>query len=182
MVDGASSLMAMWWGFKKQGAFSGPRGTHLLDTGAHFYEVYETKDGKHLAIGAIEPQFYAELRAKLNLGADFDQQMNVARWPEMKARLTEAIRTRTRDEWAALFEGSDACVAPVLSLDEAAAHPHSRARRAFVEVDGTLQPAPAPRFSRSTPDLPRPQPRVGADTEAVLNEFGFSGVEIAALR
>jgi alpha-methylacyl-CoA racemase len=182
MVDGASSLMAMWWGFRKQGAFGGPRGTHLLDSGAHFYEVYETADGKHLAIGAIEPQFYAELRAKLGLGDDFAEQMNVKRWPEMKQKLAAVVRTRTRDQWAALFEGSDACVAPVLSLEEAAAHPHNRARNAFLEVAGTLQPAPAPRFSRTGTGTPTPQARVGADTVKVLEEFGFSAAEIEALR
>jgi alpha-methylacyl-CoA racemase len=182
MVDGASALMAMWWGFKKQGMFDGPRGTHLLDSGAHFYDVYETSDGRHVAIGAIEPQFYAELSAKLNLGPDFRDQMNVRRWPEMKAKLAAVIRTQTRDHWAALFEGSDACVAPVLSLDEAAAHPHNRSRNAFVDVAGTRQPAPAPRFSRSTPAAPRAQGRIGADTDAVLTEFGFSSAEIQALK
>jgi alpha-methylacyl-CoA racemase len=182
MVDGASSLMAMWCGFRKQGAFSGPRGTHLLDSGAHFYEVYETSDGKHLAIGAIEPQFYAELRAKLNLGADFAAQMDAKRWPEMKEKLAAVIRTQTREHWAKLFEGSDACVAPVLSLDEAAAHPHNRARQAFLDVAGTMQPAPAPRFSRTTSGTPRPQQRAGADTDAVLQEFGFSAQEIEALK
>ena len=182
MIDGASSLMAMWWGFRQQGLLSGPRGTHLLDTGAHFYEVYETADGRHLSIGAIEPQFYAELRQKLGLAAEFGEQMNPARWPELKARLAEVIKTRTRDHWCELFEGSDACVAPVLSLDEAPDHPHHRARQAFLDVAGTRQPAPAPRFSRSAPGLPRPQPKVGADTEAVLRDFGFSASEIEALR
>ena len=182
MVDGASSLMAMWWGFRQQGLFSGPRGTHLLDSGAHFYETYETADGKHLAIGAIEPQFYAELCQKLGLPPEFRDQMSTARWPALKARLAEVIRTRTRDEWAALFEGSDACVAPVLALEEAPAHPHNRARGAFVEVAGATQPTPAPRFSRTPPATPRPQAKVGADTEAVLAELGFSASEIAALR
>ena len=182
MVDGASALMAMWWGFKQQGAFAGPRGTHLLDSGAHFYEVYETSDGKHLAIGAIEPQFYAELRDKLGLGADFNNQMDARRWPEMKEKLAAIIRGNTREHWCALFKGSDACVAPVLSLDEAAAHPHNRARQAFMEVAGTLQPAPAPRFSRNRAAAPRPQQRVGADTDAVLAEFGFSTNEIEALK
>jgi alpha-methylacyl-CoA racemase len=182
MVDGASSLMAMWWGFKQQGAFGGPRGTHLLDSGAHFYEVYETSDGKHLAIGAIEPQFYAELSAKLGLGAEFRDQLNFGRWPELKEKLAAVIRGNTRDHWAALFEGSDACVAPVLSLDEAAAHPHNVARHAFVEAGGTRQPAPAPRFSRTAPPTPRTAGRVGADTDKVLAEFGFSADEIRALK
>jgi alpha-methylacyl-CoA racemase len=182
MVDGASSLMAMWWGFKAQGAFGGPRGTHLLDSGAHFYEVYETADGGHLAVGAIEPQFYAELRARLGLGADFAEQMNVKRWPEMKEKLAALIRTRPLSHWTKVFEGSDACVAPVLSLDDAAAHPHNIAREAFVDVGGMRQPAPAPRFSRSAPDAPRPQPRIGADTAQVLAEFGFSSAEIEAIR
>jgi alpha-methylacyl-CoA racemase len=182
MVDGASALMAMWWGFKQQGAFAGPRGTHLLDSGAPFYEVYETADGQHLAIGALEPQFYAELRAKLNLGPEFAHQMDVKRWPEMKQKLAAIIRTQARDHWVALFEGSDACVAPVLSLDEAAGHPHNRARRMIVEVAGTPQPAPAPRFSRTANATPRPPPRVGADTRAVLQDFGFADAEIDALQ
>ena len=182
MVDGASALMAMWWGFKRQGMFSGPRGTHLLDSGAHFYDVYETSDGKHLAIGAIEPQFYAELCEKLQLPDEFRDQMNAKEWPELKDKLAAVIRGDTRDHWAALFEGSDACVAPVLSLDEAAAHPHNVARGAFATVAGATQPAPAPRFSRSDATRITAQPRVGADTEAVLGEFGFSAEEIAALR
>ncbi|MBI3171232.1 MAG: CoA transferase [Hydrocarboniphaga effusa] len=182
MVDGASALMAMWWGFKQQGAFAGPRGTHLLDSGAHFYEVYETSDGQHLAIGAIEPQFYAQLRDKLGLGADFNNQMDARRWPEMKEKLTAVIRGNTRDHWCALFEGSDACVAPVLSLDEAAAHPHNRARQAFLDVAGTMQPAPAPRFSRTPAATPRAQGKVGADTAAALAEFGFSPAEIEAVK
>lgn len=182
MVDGASSLMAMWWGFKQQGMFSGGRGTHLLDSGAHFYEVYETSDGKHLAIGAIEPQFYAELSSKLGLPPGFAAQMNARQWPELKAKLASIIRGQTRDHWVRLFEGSDACVAPVLSLDEAAAHAHAQARQAFVDVAGVRQPAPAPRFSRSAPRAPQAQARVGADTEAVLRELGFTPGEVSALR
>ena len=181
MLDGASTLMAMWWGFKQQGMFSEKRGTHLLDSGAHFYEVYETSDGKHISIGAIEPQFYAVLREKLSLGDDFKDQMNPKRWPEMKEKLAAIIRTRTRDEWSALLEGSDACAAPVLQLAEAPAHPHNKARNAFLEVGGATQPAPAPRFSRNVSDAPRAQVKVGADTLAVLSESGFSSADSDAL-
>ena len=181
MVDGASALMAMWWGFKQQGMFAGARGSHLLDSGTHFYEVYETSDGKHLAIGAIEPQFYAELSAKLGLPPEFREQMNPKRWPELKAKLAGIVRGHTRDHWAALFEGSDACVAPVLSLDEAAAHEHARAREAFINVAGVKQPAPAPRFSRSKVETPKTRPQIGSDTAPVLSELGFSPAEIEAL-
>jgi alpha-methylacyl-CoA racemase len=181
MVDAASAMMAMWWGFKHQGLHTDRRGVHLLDTGAHFYEVYETLDGKYLSIGAIEPQFYAILREKLGLGREFADQMNAKRWPEMKDSLANVIRARSRDEWVAIFHGTDACVAPVLTMDEAAKHPHNTARAAFAQVDGKTQPAPAPRFDRTPPPPPRATSKVGTDTRAVLAEAGLSDEEIAAL-
>jgi len=184
MCDGSSLLMMMFHGFAAAG-FHDPAkpGTNMLDTGAHFYEVYETADGQHMAVGAIEPQFYAELLAKLELDPSaLPRQMDRASWPSLKERFAQVFRTRSRAEWTALFEGSDACVAPVLSIHDAAAHPHNAARDAFVDIAGIRQPAPAPRFSRTRPELPSPPSHPGADTEEGLAAWGFSADEISTLR
>lgn len=151
MTDGAALLMAMMWGFRAQGMWRDARGANMLDGAAPFYDTYETADGGHVAVGAIEPQFYALLREKLGLATDplFDAQHDRAQWPAQKDRLAAVFRTRSRDAWSALFDGSDACVAPVLSMAEAAAHPHNVARATFVEPDGVMQPAPAPRFRKT---------------------------------
>lgn len=149
MTEGAALLMSMVWGFRATMGWRDARGVNLLDTGAHFYEVYETADGGFVALGAIEPQFYARFRALAGLADDpaFDAQMEAEGWPALKARLAALFKTRTRDQWCALTEGSDACLTPVLAMSEAPRHPHNRARGAFVERDGVMQPAPAPRFS-----------------------------------
>ena len=184
MCDGSSLLMMMFHGFAAQG-FHDPkqRGANLLDTGAHFYEVYETADGKHVAVGAIEPQFYAELLQRLQLDpSTLPRQMDRASWPVLKQRFAETIKQRTQAEWTAIFEGSDACVAPVLSIHEAPAHPHNAARNAFVKIEGITQPAPAPRFSRTEPETPAAPSQPGADTEAGLTAWGFAEDEIRALR
>jgi alpha-methylacyl-CoA racemase len=150
MTDGASHLMAMLYGHLARGTWKDKRAANIIDGGAHFYSVYQCKDGKWLAVGAIEPQFYAELRRLAGLeDEDFDAQMDQARWPALKKKLATVFKTRTRDEWCAVLEGSEACVAPVLSMTEAPAHPHNAARGTFVEVDGVIQPAPAPRFSKT---------------------------------
>ncbi|MGH7155092.1 MAG: CoA transferase, partial [Acetobacteraceae bacterium] len=155
---------------------------NMLDGGAHFYDTYETKDGRHVAIGAIEPQFYALLLENTGLaGEALPRQMDRAAWPDMRARLEAIFRTKTRDEWCAIMEGTDACFAPVLSLDEAPRHPHGIARNAFVDVDGVAQPAPAPRFSRTPPEA-RIAPRRGEHTEQVLRDVGYDAREIAGLR
>jgi alpha-methylacyl-CoA racemase len=183
MVDGAAILMAMFWGMRKAGFWSDERGTNLLDTGAHFYEVYETSDGKYVSIGSIEPQFYAELLRLTGLdNADLPKQMDRARWPELKERLRRVFRTKTRDEWCAVMEGTDVCFAPVLDLGEAPFHPHNRERGTFIEVAGTLQPRPAPRFSRSDSANPRPPAHAGQHTVEVLADWGFSADEIRRLR
>lgn len=183
MVDGAASLMAMFFSFAAQGGFTDQRGTNLLDGGAHFYDTYETKDGKYVCLGSIEPQFYALLVEKAGLDRDtFAPQMDRARWPELKEKLAEVMRTKTRDEWCTLMEGTDVCFAPVLSIFEAPEHPHNRARNAFLEVDGITQPAPAPRFSRTVPEVRGAAPAPGADSEDVLRSFGFSEAEIDSLR
>lgn len=157
MTDGAALLSAMMFGFKAQGQWRNERGTNLLDGGAFFYDTYACADGRYLALGPIEPQFYAELRQRVGLAddPDFDRQMDPRAWPALREKLAAVLRTRTRDEWCAVLEGTDACVAPVLDWDEAPRHPHNVARQTFVSVDGLVQPAPAPRFSRSTPDAPQ---------------------------
>jgi alpha-methylacyl-CoA racemase len=185
MVDGAAVLMSMIWSFRAGGFWRDERGVNMLDTGAHFYDTYETADGKYLAVGAIEPQFYAELRrlAGLEGDADLDGQMDFFAWPALKEKLQAVFRTRSRDAWMEVFDGTDACVAPVLSMEEAPHHPHNAARGTFMDVGGVKQPAPAPRFSVSRPDAPRmPDGLAGADTDAVLRAIGYSNEKITALK
>jgi alpha-methylacyl-CoA racemase len=165
MTDGAATLMSMIWGFKANGIWSDDRGTNLLDTGAHMYDTYETSDGKWISIGSLEPQFYAELRrlAGLTEDKDFDAQMDRSQWGPLKAKLTALFLAKTRDEWCALMEMTDVCFAPVLSLAEAPSHPHNAARGTFIEVDGVMQPAPAPRYSLTVNDTPRMTKAFDAD-------------------
>ena len=180
MTDGAASLMTMFYGMKAMGMWQDERGVNLLDSGAHFYDTYETKDGKFVALGSIEPQFYALLLEKTGIKDDaFAAQMDRKAWPDLKEKLAAVVKTKTRDEWDAAMQGTDVCYAPVLSLAEAPAHPHNAARKTFVEVDGVVQPAPAPRFSRTVPEVQGPPQ--GADNEAALSKWGFSKDEIAAL-
>ncbi|MEZ4328719.1 MAG: CaiB/BaiF CoA-transferase family protein [Polyangiales bacterium] len=182
MVEGSAALMAMFYGLRAQGMFTDQRGTHMLDTGAHFYDAYETADGKYVSIGSIEPKFYALLVEKAELDpAVFGSSMNIKRWPEQKERLAEVIKRKTRDEWCALMEGTDVCFAPVLSLEEAPKHPHNVARESFVEVEGTLQPRPTPRFSRTASSVPEPARMPGTHTLAVLRSCGFDEARIEAL-
>ncbi|UOD31285.1 CoA transferase [Massilia violaceinigra] len=182
MTDGAALLGAMMYGLRAQGGWSGARETNLLDGGAHFYDTYACADGKFVSVGAIEPQFYALLR-KL-AGADdhaFDAQMAPAGWPGLSDKLAALFARRTRDEWCALLEGSDACFAPVLDLDEAPHHPHNAARATFVDVDGVVQPAPAPRFSRTVPELGSAPAYPGQHSAQVLKDWGWDDDAIAAL-
>jgi len=182
MVDGAASLMSIFYGLHAGGRWGEPRGENLLDGGAPFYDTYETADGRHVSIGALEPKFFAELVQRIGLDARFvARQYDRRAWPELRAALAAAMRSKTRAQWCALLEGTDACFAPVLSLDEAPAHAHAAARGGFVELDGVVQPGPAPRFSRSGSRTPQPPPAVGAHTDALLAEAGFSAAEIAAL-
>jgi len=157
MTDGSALLNAMTWGFMAQGQWRDERGVNLLDTGAHFYDTFECADGRFIAIGAIEPQFYALLRDTLGIAEDpaFDDHRNPERWPGLKARMAAIFAGKTRDEWCALLSGTDACFAPVLALTEAPGHPHNVARGTFVKVNGVVQPAPAPRFSGTPAPLPR---------------------------
>lgn len=171
MVDGASLLSQMFWGLLGQSAWVDSREANLLDGAAPFYDTFTCSDGRHIAIGAIEPQFYAALLAGLGLAADdLPEQLDRARWPHTKERFAAVIATRTRDEWAAVFEGTDACVTPVLAFGEVGAHPHLAARQTVVEVDGMTQAAPAPRFSRTPATLPGPG-RAPERVEAVLADW-----------
>ena len=184
MTDGTAVLMAMIHGMANQGIWREDMGANLLDTGAHFYDTYETADGKFVSIGSIEPQFYAELRARLGLAEDpdFDAQMSPAQWPALKDKLAAIFKTKTRADWDALLEHSDVCYAPVLTMSEAREHPHNSARQTFVEVAGTPQPAPAPRYSGTATATPSPAPMPGDDTADILAELGLSEGEIAEFR
>ena len=185
MVDGSAQLMSIFFGLDAMGGW-GPRGTNLLDGGAHFYNVYETADGEYVSIASYEPKFYANLLALIGpLGfddVDPAAQMDRAQWPALKSRIATLIRTRTSAEWVAFFAGHEVCFAPVLSMSQARAHPHNVERRTFVEVDGAPQPAPAPRFSRTPSAVPRGPVAAGANTEAALAEWGFAGAEITSLK
>ncbi len=184
MVDGAASLMTMIHAFHHHGLWNDERGANMLDTGAPFYEVYETSDGKWMAVGGIEAQFYAELIRGLGLEGDssFPAQMSRDQWQAMKARFAEIFKSKTRDEWSAIFDATDACVVPVLSPWEAHLHPHNVARSTFVEVNGTVQPAPAPRFSRTPSAISKPPSPPGADTISALVEWGVGEDAVTKLR
>ncbi|MEN0073310.1 MAG: CaiB/BaiF CoA-transferase family protein [Paracraurococcus sp.] len=183
MVDGASLLMAPIYAMKARGRWRNERGTNMLDGAAPWYDTYECADGRWLSVGPIEPQFFALLCEKLGLEArDFPDRMEPAAWPALKERLAGIFRSRTRDDWAGLFAGTDACVAPILDMEEAPAHRHNVARGTFTLRDGVVQPSPAPRFSRTPGEIAGPPPPRGADTEAVLREAGIGADGIAALR
>ncbi|HEV2244021.1 MAG TPA: CaiB/BaiF CoA-transferase family protein [Streptosporangiaceae bacterium] len=183
MVDGSAVLTSFVYGLRAMGAWQDARGVNLLDGGAPFYDTYETADRGYVAVGALEPQFYAALLAGLGLsGAGLPHQNDRAGWPVLRARFTEVFASRTRDEWAEVFAGTDGCVAPVLSPAEAPGHPYNSSRGTFTDVGGLAQPAPAPRFGRSAADTPSPPPRPGADTDAVLADLDHMAAEIEALR
>jgi alpha-methylacyl-CoA racemase len=182
MVDGVTSLLSMFYGLRAGGMWRDERGTNLLDGGAPFYDTYVCKDGGYVAVGALEPQFWAALVATLGMADDdVPNQHDTARWPELRQRLADAFATRTRDEWAELFADVDACVAPVLTLGEAASHPHARARGLVVERDGVPQPAPAPRFSRTPSTLGRGPSTPGGDTRDALLAWGFDDAVVQQL-
>jgi len=183
MVDGAASLTTYMHGLRAEKSWSDTRGENLLDGASPWYQVYETKDGRYISVAAGEKKFYQELLRLTGLeNENLASRDDRANWPILRARLTEVFRGKSRDEWCALMEGSDVCFAPVLTIPEAIAHPHNRARGTFVEVEGVAQPAPAPRFSRSHPEKPRPPAVPGADSVDALTGWGFEAQEIAALR
>ena len=174
MVDGVASLMTMQYALKQMGAWKGARGKNLLDGGAPFYDVYETADGRHVSVAPVERRFYEELLERMGLStAELPAQNNAKEWDQLRARLSEVFKTRTRDEWCSLLEGSDACFAPVLDIEEAAAHPHQVARGVYTRVDGVLQAQPAPRFSRTPASLRNAPPAPGSNTREVLLDWGF---------
>ena len=181
MVDGASLLMTLIHEFRAEGAWPAARGQNLLDGGAPFYATYETGDGRHVAVGALEPQFFAELVDVLEVDFDPARQNDRAAWPSLRRLLTDAFKRRTRDEWEQLFEGTDACVSPVLGIDEAASSRHALERAAFVEVDDRSEPAPAPRFSRTPGSVERGSSTAGDDSEAVLRALGVHDAAIDRL-
>ena len=182
MVEGASLLATMISGMLAAKRWREERGTNILDTGAPWYDAYETSDGKHVAIGAIEAKFYEELLVRLGLaGEALPEQYDAKRWPEMRARFAEVFRSKTRDEWCAVFDGSDACFAPVLTFSEARRDPHNVARKSFVTVAGVEQPAPAPRYSRTPAGVRHAPPERGAGGREALADWGFPADEIRAL-
>ena len=182
MVEGAASLMTSFYGFYAMGMINLERGTNILDSGAHFYDVYQTEDGEYVAVGSIEPKFYRLLLEHTGLaGEGLPDQMDRARWPEMRERLAQIFKTKTRDEWCEIMEGTDVCFAPVLSAAEAPVHPHNEARGSFVELDGIVQPGPAPKFGRTKAEVQSPPASPGQHTEAALADWGFGAAEIAAL-
>ncbi len=183
MTDGAASLASMFYGMRAMGVWSDQRDANLLDGGAHFYDTYACKDGKWISVGSIEPQFYALLLEKTGLSKDaaFQAQMDRAAWPALSEKLAAVIKTKTRDEWSALMEGTDVCFAPVLSWAEAPEHAHNKARETFVTVEGVVQPNVAPRFSRTASKVQGPPPEVGAHTETALRDWGVDAAIIDKL-
>jgi alpha-methylacyl-CoA racemase len=182
MTDGASLLMAAQYGLMAKGFWHDARGTNFLDGTAHFYGTYACADGRHVSIGAIEPQFYAKLLQLCDISdASFQRQWDEGEWPALREKLAAVFSKKPRDEWCALLEGSDACFAPVLSMTEAPSHPHNAARGTFLMQDGIAQPAPAPRFDRTPAKLPPKAPQAGQHTAAVLEAAGFNSADIAAL-
>ncbi len=183
MVDGAASLATMFFGMRAAGQMSLTRGENVLDSGAFFYDVYECRDGKYVALACIEDKFLAEFLERMEIDArEMPAKLDKKRWPAAKALLAERFKTRTREEWCRLLEGSDACFAPVLSMEEAPAHPHNLARGTFIEVDGIVQPGPAPRFSRTPAATPSPPEAPGERGNASLAQWGFAPDEIDALK
>lgn len=182
ITDGSAHLMSMFYTLSKLGAWNSKRESNLLDGGTPYYAAYQTADGKHLSVGAIEPQFFAEMVERAGLPESFIQdQNNPAKWGEIRATMVETFKSKSRDEWVQIFEGSDACVAGILDYQEAVEHPHNQSRKTYVEVNGDLQPAPAPRFSRSECPVPAAPSAEGADTKQVLSAWGFADSDIESL-
>jgi len=183
MIDGVANLMTMFYGFKQMGIWQTERGVNFIDSGSHFYDVYETSDGKYVTVAAVEKRFYAELLERLGLAAEtLPKQNDPKGWDGLRARFATIFKQKTRDEWCVVFEGSDACFAPVLDMDECVTHPHNAARGVFQTFDGLVTPSPAPRFSRTPSTLRTGPTEPGADTDRALGDWGFSSAQIAALK
>jgi alpha-methylacyl-CoA racemase len=183
MIDGSASMMGFLYGLHAAGVWSDKRGTNLLDGGAHFYDTYETKDGKWIAIGPVEPKFYELLLKYIDIDDPiFKDYFNPETWPECKEKTTKIFKTKTRQQWCEIMEGTDACFSPVLSYDEAINHPHNVARKTFVDVQGVMQPGPAPRFSRTKGEIKFPPPDNSDDKGSVFKEWGFDDNEIETLK
>jgi len=183
MVDGIGLLMATTFGLLAAGLWQDERGRNLLDGGAHFYDSYETADGKYVSVGALEPKFYSRLLKLLGVdGPEFHPKMNVKKWPALREKLAAIFRTKTREEWCRILDGQDCCFTPVLSLQESMDHPHNVTRKGFVDIDGVRQPAPAPRFSRTPPEGRGVPPTLPEHNESVLKEWGFSAEELHSLK
>lgn len=179
MIDGSATLMSMFWAMKSIGMFNeNAPGTNLLDTGAHFYDVFQCQDDKYISIGSIEPQFYALLLEKTGLTNDpaFAKQMDPSQWPMLKTKLQDVIKQKTQAQWCEIMEGTDVCFAPVLTMTQATQHPHHIARNTFINIAGVTQPAPAPRFSRTSPETPTPPAHAGQHSAQILNEWGISNI------
>jgi alpha-methylacyl-CoA racemase len=183
MTEGASQLMSFVWTLKQQGNWSATSGTNELDTGAHYYEVYKCSDDRYISVGAIEPKFYAQFRQLLGIenDSDFDKHTDSQRWVGLKPKLEAIFATKTQAYWAEVFDGSDACVTPVLSFEEAAEHPHNKARNAHFTINGVIHPAPAPKYSATPTATPKAPVTAGRDTEALLQEMGYSNEATAEL-
>ena len=184
MTDGSATLMAAIWGLHGDGLWQDERGVNILDSGAHFYDTYETKDGKFISIGSIEPKFYALLLQQTGLedDPDFKAQRDITKWPALSDKLTTIFKMRSRDKWCEIMEMTDVCFAPVLSMTEAPNHPHNLARETFIKVDGTIQPAPSPRMSATPASKPIKGPQVGQNTDEVLASLGHSHDALEELR
>jgi len=183
MIDGTATLAGMFFSMQQTGMWNDERGTNMLDTGSHYYDTYETSDGKWISLGSMEPQFYAELLEKSGVDVEqFTPQHDESKWDELTAELERVFKTKTRDEWCDIMEGSDVCFAPVLSLAEAPYHPHMQARNTFIDVDGIKQPAPAPRFSRTPGEVRHGTHKPGVDSVEILGNWGFSVAEIDSLK
>lgn len=184
MTDGSALLATMIWSLRASGRWNDVRGTNFLDTGAHYYDCYATADGKFISIAPVEPQFYADLITRLGLSddLDFNVQNDSQRWPLLKAKFEKLFLTKSRAEWSDLLEHTDACFAPVLSMEEAPSHPHNKARQTFIEVDGITQPAPAPRYSRTPTSRPVPMSKDTEQSEKIWKEIGYSDDQLRALR
>jgi len=179
MLDGAASLMACTYSTHQLGFWNKERGTNVLDSGAPFYDSYECADGEYMAVGAVEAHFYAELLEGMGLdAADLPDQMAMDKWPEMKVTFTEVFKSKTRDEWTSIFENRNACVTPILQMAEVSEHPHIKARETLVSIDGNVQPAPAPRFSRTVPEIAHPAAEIGEHTDEILAELGLNSEDL----